>query len=49
MTVTVVEFALALWTEHSEDDDKHLKDCQVRACRLPAFLLRHDKFHQYKP
>jgi hypothetical protein len=30
----VVKFAVGLWTERSEDDDKRLKDCQACASRL---------------
>jgi hypothetical protein len=29
-----VKFAVGLWTERSEDDDKRLKDCQACASRL---------------
>jgi hypothetical protein len=35
--LAVVEFAVALWTERSEDDDERLKVRQACASRLTAF------------
>ena len=34
---TVVKFAVAFWTERSEDDDERLKDRQACTSRVTAF------------